>query len=98
MAKQFGVEPVELRAVSARVGELGSRASGVMSSAQAQIAAEGPCWGGGSLGGQFTDGPDGFVGQLARVAESVQAKATLLTYYAERLRYTADISERSDQG
>jgi len=98
VAEQFGVKPVELRAVAAHVGELGSRASGVMSAAQAQIAAEGPCWGGGSLGGQFADGPDGFVGQLARMAESVHAKAKLLTYYADQLRYTADISERSDQG
>lgn len=97
MAQQFGVEPAELRAVSTCVGELGSRASTVMSSAQAQIAAKGPVWGEGSLGSQFADGPNGFVSQLARVVQSVHAKAMLLNYYAERLRYTADVSQRSDQ-
>jgi hypothetical protein len=97
MAEQFGVESGGLRAVSAGVGELGSRASGVMSAAQAQIAAKGPAWGEGTLGSQFADGPNGFVDQLAKVAASVQAKATLLTYYAERLSYTADVSQRSDQ-
>ena len=100
MAEQFGVEPGGLRAVSAGVGELGFRASGVMSAAQAQIAAEGPCRGEGSLGRQFADGPNGFVGQLARVARgaaSVQAKAALLTSYADQLRYIADVFQRSDQ-
>jgi hypothetical protein len=96
-AEQFGVEPDELRAVSARVGELGSQASGVMSATRAQIAAKGPCWGEDVLGGQFAAGPNGFVSQLARVAASVHAKATLLNYYAERLEYTADVSQRSDQ-
>jgi hypothetical protein len=97
MAEQFGVEPDALRAVSSRVGELGSRASGVMSAAQAQIAAKGTCWGEGQLGSQFADGPAGFVSQLAKVAASVHAKATLLNFYAERLKYTADVSQRSDQ-
>jgi uncharacterized protein YukE len=96
-AEQFGVEPDELRGVSARVGELGSRASGVMSAAQTQIAGKGPCWGEGTLGSQFADGPNGFVSQLARVVASVHAKATLLNYYAEQLRHTADVSQRSDQ-
>jgi uncharacterized protein YukE len=97
MAQQFGVDPDELRQVSGGVGELGSRASGVMSAAQAQIAAKGPAWGEGSLGSQFADGPNGFVSQLAQVAQSVHAKATLLNYYAERLNYSADVSQRSDQ-
>jgi uncharacterized protein YukE len=97
MAQQFGVKPDELRAVSTHMGELGSRASGLMSAAQAQIAAKGPCWGEGQLGSQFADGPNGFVSQLARVAQSVHAKATLLNYYADQLKYTADVSQRSDQ-
>jgi uncharacterized protein YukE len=98
MAQQFGAEPDELRAVSTRLGELGSRANAVMSSARAQVAAKGPVWGEGPLGSQFADGPNGFESQLARVAESVHARAALLNYYADRLRYTADVSQRSDQG
>jgi hypothetical protein len=97
MAEQFGVQPDELRQMSTGVGELGSRASGVMSAAQAQITAKGPAWGHGQLGSQFADGPNGFVSQLAKVAESVHAKATLLNYYADQLKYTADVSQRSDQ-
>ena len=97
MAEQFGVQPDELRGVSTRVGELGSQANAVMSAAQAQIAAKGPAWGEGTLGSQLADGPNGFVNQLARVAQSVHAKAKLLNYYADQLKYTADVSQRSDQ-
>ena len=97
MAQQFGVKPGELRVVSTGVGELGSRANTVMSAAQVQIAAKGPCWGEGTLASQFADGPNGFVSQLARVAQSVHAKAKLLDYYADQLKYAADVSQRSDQ-
>lgn len=97
MAEQFGVEPNELRAVSVRVGELGVGANGVISAVQVQIAAKGPAWGHGELGDHFADGPNGFVSQLAKVAASVHAKATLLNYYAEQLRYTADVVRRSEQ-
>jgi hypothetical protein len=98
MAEQFGLEPDELRGGATRVSEPGSRVNGVMSAAQALIAAKGPVWGGNTLGGQFGDGPNGFVSQLARAAASVCAKAALVNYYAERLTHTADVSERSEQG
>ena len=88
MADQFGVEPDALRQLSTRRGELGSRATGVMSAAQAQIAQRGPACGEDVLGGQFADGPRGFVHRLARVAAWVGARAALLDYNAQRLRYT----------
>ena len=97
MAEEFEVRPDELRVVAAGVGELGSEVGGVVSAALAQIGARGSAWGEGALGSKFADGPDGFVGQLARVAASVRAKAKLLSDDAGQLKEVADVAQRADQ-
>jgi hypothetical protein len=87
MAEHFGVQPDALRAVSTCAGELGSRASGAISAAPAQIAAQGRACGGGVLGSQFADGPDGLMSHFATVAASMRAKTAPSNYDAQRLRY-----------
>jgi hypothetical protein len=88
VSQRCGVQPDALRARSTRVGERGSRTTGVLSAAQVQIAAKGPAWGVDVGGSQFTRGRHGFVRQLATVGASVSAKAALLSYDAARPRST----------
>jgi hypothetical protein len=87
VAEHFGVGPDGRPAVSTWVGELGSRASGVMLAAPAQVAVKSRVWGGGVTGSGFADGPNGFVGQLTTVAGGVGANAALVNYDALRLRH-----------
>jgi uncharacterized protein YukE len=98
MADQFGVTPPELRSVSGYLGEVSSRMSAVMSSLAAQLAAEGAAWGNDSLGQHFANGANGYLAQRNWVAGSVDAKTTLLDYYAEQLRNAANAFDHSDKG
>lgn len=88
VAQRFGVQPDALRARSTRVGERGSRTTGVLPAAQVQIAAQGRACGRGVAGRGFTRGRHRVVRQLATVGALVGAKAPLLDYDAARPRST----------
>ena len=98
MAEQFGVTPSELRSTSGDLHDVSSRMKGVMSLLRAQLGAEGAAWGGGSIGKQFADGPNGYLAQVDRVGGSVDAKTSLLDDYSDKLKQAADTFQRSDEG
>ena len=86
MADEFRVTPDELRRVSSDLHDVSSAMKAVMSTLRAQLAAEGPVWGGGDMGHQFADGPNGYLAQLDWVNGSVDAKTSLLDYYSDLLK------------
>lgn len=96
MATQFSVTPPELRSVARDLAEVSAQMTAVMSSLDTQLAGEGAAWGNDSLGHQFANGANGYLAQRTWVAGSVDAKTSLLDYYAEQLRNVANTFEHSD--
>jgi uncharacterized protein YukE len=96
MSGQFGVSVGDLRYVSNDLHQVSSAMKKVMSTLAAQLAAAGPAWGGGDLGHQFADGPNGYLAQLDWVGGSVEAKTALLDYYSDLLKQVANSFEQAD--
>jgi hypothetical protein len=96
-AGQFGVEPDELRGVSARVGEIGSEVAAVMVSLRAKIAGVAP---GASCVMTEGDANDfwSWCDQVEQVGDSPQSLPNSINQLGDDLGRAADIFERSDAG
>jgi hypothetical protein len=101
MPEQFGVIPVELRAVSRRLADVGDRIREVQAQRQEMVAAEVSApWGDDKIGTQFAAGDnagDGYVDRRADQDESCDALADRCEVYAQLLKDVADSFEYYDQ-
>lgn len=96
MTEPMEVTPEELRAASQHMADVSARMKGVLSSLQGKLSGEGAAWGDDEIGSQFANGGDGYLAQLARVQQSVDAKTQLLEGYSQSMRAAADNFEQSD--
>ncbi|CRZ17739.1 hypothetical protein [Mycolicibacterium neworleansense] len=97
MADELGVGPSELRATSKDLNDVSVRMKNVLSSLQANLAAEGAAWGDDKMGDGFAKGSSGHLAQRDWVDGSVAAKTDLLDYYSDGLKGAADSFEHNDQ-
>jgi uncharacterized protein YukE len=91
------VTPPELRATSQHLEAVSSKMKGVLSELQANLSAEGAAWGDDEIGDQYANGDAGYLAQQGWVDGSVEAKTSLLDYYARGLKTAADSFEQQDQ-
>ncbi|BBX89065.1 hypothetical protein H5U98_28845 [Mycolicibacterium boenickei] len=97
MADELGVGPSDLRATSRNLSDVSSRMKNVLSTLQANLAAEGAPWGDDKMGDEFAKGESGHLSQRHWVDGSVAAKTDLLDYYSGGLRGAANSFEQDDQ-
>jgi uncharacterized protein YukE len=97
MPDPLGVTPPELRATSQHLEAVSSKMKGVLSELQANLSAEGAAWGDDEIGDQYANGDAGYLAQQGWVDGSVEAKTSLLDYYARGLKTAADSFEQQDQ-
>jgi uncharacterized protein YukE len=97
MPDEFGVAPSDLRATSKHLNDVSIRMKGVLSSLQANLAAEGAAWGDDKMGDGFAKGGGGHLAQRDWVDGSVVVKTDLLDYYSDGLKDSADSFEQDDQ-
>ncbi|MCV7068569.1 WXG100 family type VII secretion target [Mycolicibacterium houstonense] len=97
MADELGVTPAELRAASRHLHQTSAKMKNVLSSLQANLAAEGAAWGDDKMGDGFAKGDAGHLAQRDWVDGSVVVKTDLLDYYSDGLKTAADSFEQDDQ-
>jgi uncharacterized protein YukE len=97
MADPLGVTPAELRATAEHLADVSGRMQGVLSSLQNKLSGEGAAWGNDSIGNEFANGGEGYLGQVDWVDGSIDAKTGLLDEYSDGLRTAADTLEQQDQ-
>ncbi|MGV0742983.1 hypothetical protein [Mycolicibacterium sp. XJ870] len=97
MADEFGVAPSDLRATSKHLNDVSTRMKGVLSTLQANLAAEGAAWGDDKMGDGFAKGDAGHLAQRDWVDGSVVVKTDLLDYYSDGLTTAANSFEQNDQ-
>jgi hypothetical protein len=90
LTEQLGVDPFELRMTSIYLADVSIRMKTVRSSLLELLNGEGEAWGHDKIGDRFADGAQGYRSQMSWVVDSIDAKAELLDYYADRLRHTAN--------
>jgi uncharacterized protein YukE len=95
MAKQFRVEPDELRGVAGHLDEVSSQIKEVMASLRAQIAGEGA----GIACALAPGDAASFHAQFDHVQTTVDpADTSVLDYWADYLTRAANTFQQSDQG
>lgn len=97
MADELGVGPDELRATSRNLNDVSVRMKNVLSTLQANLAAEGAAWGDDKMGDGYAKGGSGYLAQKDWVDGSVVVKTDLLDYYSDGLKGSADSFEQNDQ-
>ncbi|MGV0815336.1 hypothetical protein ABQF34_25555 [Mycolicibacterium boenickei] len=97
MADEFGVTPADLREASKHLNQASTKMKNVLSSLQANLAAEGAAWGDDKMGDGFAKGDAGYLAQRDWVDGSVVVKTDLLDFYSDGLTTAANSFEQNDQ-